>query len=87
MIGPPPGTRVYLAAGTTDMRKGFDGLAALVQQQLKRDPFGGAVSAFRGKRGDLIKLLWWDGQGLVLMPSVSNAAASPGRRPRRGSRC
>ena len=66
MIGPPPGTRVYLAAGITDMRKGFDGLAALVQQHLKRDPFGGAVYAFRGRRGDLVKLLWWDGQGLVL---------------------
>lgn len=66
MIGPPAGVRVYLAAGVTDMRKGFDGLAALVQQRLHHDPFGGAVYAFRGKRGDLVKLLWWDGQGLVL---------------------
>ena len=66
MIGPPAGVRVYLAAGVTDMRKGFDGLAALVQQRLRQDPFGGAVYAFRGKRGDLVKLLWWDGQGLVL---------------------
>jgi transposase len=66
VIGPPAGTKVYLAAGVADMRKGFDGLGALVQQHLKRDPFGGAVYAFRGKRGDLIKLLWWDGQGLVL---------------------
>ena len=48
------------------MRKGFDGLAALVQQRLRQDPFGGAVYAFRGKRGNLVKLLWWDGQGLVL---------------------
>ena len=66
MIGPPAGVRVYLAAGVTDMRKGFDGLAALVQHRLKRDPFGGAVYAFRGRRGDLVKLLWWDGQGLCL---------------------
>lgn len=66
MIGPPGGVRVYLAAGGTDMRKGFDGLAALVQQRLRQDPFGGAVSAFRGRRGDLVKLLWWDGQDLVL---------------------
>jgi transposase len=66
VIGPPVGVRVYLAAGITDMRKGFDGLAALVQQRLCQDPFGGAVYAFRGKRGDLVKLLWWDGQGLVL---------------------
>lgn len=66
MIGPPVGVRVYLAAGVTDMRKGFDGLAALVQHRLNRDPFGGAVYAFRGRRGDLVKLLWWDGQGLCL---------------------
>ena len=66
MIGPPGGVRVYLAAGVTDMRKGFDGLAALVQQRLRQDPFGGAVYAFRGKRGDLVKLLWYDGQGLCL---------------------
>lgn len=66
MIGPPAGVRVYLAAGVTDMRKGFDGLAALAQSILHKDPFSGAVFAFRGKRGDLIKLLWYDGQGLVL---------------------
>lgn len=66
MIGPPVGVRVYLAAGVTDMRKGFDGLAALAQSVLHKDPFSGAVFAFRGKRGDLIKLLWYDGQGLVL---------------------
>jgi transposase len=44
MITPPPGARVWLAAGFTDMRKGFDGLAMLVQEKLKRDPFGGAHS-------------------------------------------
>ena len=66
MIPVPANTRVWLAAGVTDMRKGFDGLAALVQQRLRQDPFGGAVYAFRGRRGDLVKLLWWDGQGLVL---------------------
>jgi transposase len=66
MIGPRVGVRVFLAAGATDMRKGFDGLAAMAQSVLGKDPFSGAVFAFRGKRGDLIKLLWWDGQGLVL---------------------
>ena len=66
MIGPPAGVRVFLAAGATDMRKGFDGLAAMAQSVLGKDPFSGAVFAFRGKRGDLIKLLWWDGQGMVL---------------------
>lgn len=66
MIGPPAGVRVFLAAGVTNMRKGFDGLAAMAQSMLKKDPFSGAVFAFRGRRGDLIKLLWWDGQGMVL---------------------
>jgi transposase len=66
MITPPSGVRVWLAAGVTDMRKGFDGLAALVQQRLERDPFAGQVFVFRGRRGDLLKVLWWDGQGLCL---------------------
>ncbi len=48
------------------MRKGFDGLAALVQTALSLDPYGGALFIFRGKRGDLVKALLWDGQGLVL---------------------
>src|SRR3546814_20090513 len=48
------------------MRKGFDGLAVLVQQVLEKSPHSGALFAFRGKRGDLVKLLWYDGQGLCL---------------------
>ena len=66
MIGLPAGTRVWLVAGVTDMRRGFDGLAAIVQERLAGDPFGGHLFVFRGKRGDLVKLLWWDGQGLCL---------------------
>ena len=66
MIGLPSGTRVWLAAGATDMRKGFDGLSAVVQTVLRHDPFSGHVFAFRGRRGDLVKLLWWDGDGLCL---------------------
>ncbi|HUO71881.1 MAG TPA: IS66 family insertion sequence element accessory protein TnpB [Solirubrobacteraceae bacterium] len=66
MIGLPSGTRVWLVAGVTDMRKGFDGLAALVQSATNSTPFGGHVFVFRGRRGDRIKLLWWDGQGLCL---------------------
>ena len=66
MIGPPPGTRVYLACGVTDMRRGFDSLSAQVESVLKLDPYGGAVFIFRGRRGDLLKGLYWDGQGLVL---------------------
>ena len=66
MITPPAGTRVWLAGGFTDMRKGFDGLAMLVQEKLRRDPFGGQIFVFRGRRGYLLKALWWDGQGLCL---------------------
>ena len=66
MIAPPANVRVWLAAGLTDMRKGFDGLAMLVQQHLGKDPFSGQLFAFRGRRGDLLKILAWDGQGLVL---------------------
>ena len=62
----PAGIRVYVACGVTDMRKGFDGLAALVQTALELDPYGGALFLFRGRRGDLLKALVWDGQGLVL---------------------
>ena len=57
------GTRVWIAGGVTDMRKGFDGLAALVQTTLLENPFSGHVFVFRGKRGDLLKLLWWSGDG------------------------
>ena len=66
MLGWPSGTRIWLAAGVTDMRKGFDGLSALVQTQLAEAPFSGHVFVFRGRRGDRIKCLWWSGDGLCL---------------------
>jgi transposase len=66
MIVLPAGARVWLACGYTDMRKGMDGLAMLAQQMLQENPFSGALFAFRGKRGGLIKLLWFDGKGLCL---------------------
>lgn len=66
MIPIPPGVRVWLAAGHTDMRKGFDGLALLVQEVLRRDPHCGHLFVFRGRRGDLMKVLWHDGQGMCL---------------------
>jgi len=66
MIGLPAGTRIWLVAGATDMRKGFDGLSALVQTALRDDPFSGQLFVFRGRRGDRVKVLWWDGQGLCL---------------------
>jgi transposase len=66
MIAPGPHVRVWLACGYTDMRKGMDGLAMLAQQVLEEDPFSGALLAFRGRRGGLLKLLWYDGQGMCL---------------------
>jgi len=58
--------RVYLASGRHRMRKSFDGLATRMQTVLQLDPHGGALFVFRGRRGDLLKVLWWDGQGLCL---------------------
>ena len=66
MIALAGSTRVWLVAGITDMRKGFDGLAALVSTALQDDPYSGHVFVFRGKRGDLLKLLWADRDGLCL---------------------
>ncbi|MBL0123720.1 MAG: IS66 family insertion sequence element accessory protein TnpB [Betaproteobacteria bacterium] len=66
MIGLPTSTRIWLAAGVTDLRRGMDGLAALVQSALADNPFSGHVFIFRGKRGDLVKLLWWSGDGMNL---------------------
>ncbi len=66
-IGVSNNTRVWLAAGTTDMRKGFTGLSALVQNVLASNPLCGQIFVFRGRRGDLLKLLWWDGTGLCVM--------------------
>jgi transposase len=66
MIPVPSNVRVWLATGYTDMRRGFNGLALLVQEALKRDPHDGNLFVFRGRRGDLIKVIWHDGQGLCL---------------------
>jgi transposase len=67
MIGLPAGTHVWLAAGLTDMRCGFNGLAAKVQTALAEDPYSGHVFVFRGRRGDIVKVLWWTGDGLCLL--------------------
>ena len=66
MIAVPPGVRILLAAQPVDFRKGMDGLAALVQQALRADPFAGDVFIFRPRRGDRVKILVFDGTGLVL---------------------
>ena len=84
MIGLPAGTRVWLVAGHTDMRKGFDGLAADgADRACRANPFCGHVFVFRGRRGDILKVLWFDGQGLCCWPSAWSGAASSGRRPPR----
>lgn len=62
----PPSAKIYLSLSPCDMRKGFDGLAAQVRNILQLDPFSGAVFLFRGKRGDRMKALVWDGSGLCL---------------------
>ena len=66
MIPLPQGVRVWLATGHTDMRKGFASLALLVQEVLRRDPLSGHLFCFRGRRGDLMKVIWHDGQGACL---------------------
>jgi transposase len=66
VIGPPTETRIWLAAGATDMRRGMYGLAALVETTLSSRVYSGHVFVFRGKRGDLIKVLWADRDGLCL---------------------
>ena len=67
MIGLPAGTRIWLAAGITDMRAGMNGLAAKVDSALKENPYSGHVFVFRGQRGDMITVLWWTGDGLCLL--------------------
>jgi transposase len=66
MIPMPGGVRVWIAVGHTDMRRGMNSLALLVQEALKRDPHGGDLYVFRGKSGKLIKVLWHDGLGMSL---------------------
>jgi transposase len=66
MIPIPSGVRIWIATGRTDMRRGMHGLALQVQQVLKHDPHGGDLYIFRGRKGDLCKILWHDGIGLSL---------------------
>ena len=66
MIAPPSHTKIWIAAGVTDLRRGFTGLSALVQTRVEQNPLSGQVFIFRGRRGDLVKLIWFDGDGLCL---------------------
>lgn len=67
MIAPPPGVRVLVWSEPVDFRAGMDRLAALVQVTLRKDPFAGDVYVFRSRRSDRVKLLVWDGTGLLLI--------------------
>ena len=66
MIGPTSSVRVLVATKPVDFRKGAEGLAALVRETMKADPFIGAVYVFRAKRADRVKLIYWDGTGVCL---------------------
>jgi len=92
MIPVPSGVRVWLAVGQTDMRRGMNSLALLVQEAMKRDPHVGDLYVFRGRRGNLVKILWHDGVGMSLYakrldhgrfiwPSPANGAGSSSAAP------
>ena len=67
MLTLPPSTRVFVATQPADMRRGFDGLLAIVRDFLgHEDPFAGHLFVFRNKRGDRLKVLWWDRDGLAI---------------------
>ena len=66
MLSVVAGTRIFLAVGPTDMRKGFDGLQGLVTSVLKQDPLSGHLFLFINRRCDKLKVLYWDGDGLAI---------------------
>jgi transposase len=66
VIGPTGAVRVMVATKPVDFRKGAEGLAALVREEMRADPFSGAVYVFRAKRADRVKLIFWDGTGVCL---------------------
>lgn len=89
-------TRVFLATQPTDMRKGFDGLFALVENVIQEDPFSGHLFVFRNARRDRLKLLWWDRDGLAIFykrlekgsyqfPTDAPTRASNGSQSRHGN--
>ena len=80
MIPLPPSCRVWLATGVTDMRRGMNSLALQVQEGLGRDPHAGDLFVFRGRRGDLVKILWHDGLGFCVSWPWCLSKAGVGRR-------
>lgn len=96
MLSFPRTTRVFLATQSTDMRKGFDGLFALVENVIQEDPFSGHLFVFRNARRDRLKLLWWDRDGLAIFykrlekgsyqfPTDAPARTSNGSRSHHGN--
>lgn len=81
MIGPSGAVRVMLATRPVDFRKGMDGLAQLVRESLGADPFSGTVFAFRSKRADRLRLLFFDGTGVVLVAKRLEAGAFSWPKP------
>ena len=71
--------RVWLASGVTDMRRGMNTLALQVQEALGRDPHAGDLFVFRGRRGDLLKILWHDGVGMSLYAKRLEHGTHPAR--------
>jgi transposase len=82
MIPVPSNTRVWLAAGVTDMRRGFNTLAAQTERVLVEDPYSGHLFVFRGRRGDLLKIIWWDTQGACLFMKRLEKGRLSGPLPR-----
>ena len=82
MIAIPGNVRVWLATGYTDMRRGFPSLALQVQEVLHKEPLSGHLFVFRGRRSDLVKVIWHDGQGHACSPKDSRGEGSSGHRLR-----
>lgn len=80
MIPVPTGARVWLATGYTDMRRGFPSLALQVQEVLRKDPLSGHLFVFRGRRSDLVKMIWDDGQEHACLPKDSREEGSSGHQ-------
>jgi transposase len=66
MLRPPASTRIFLCASAADMRRSFDGLAFLTREVIGQEPLSGHLFVFRNRRGDRMKILWWDGDGLAI---------------------
>lgn len=66
MVTMPPSVRVFLCLAPVDMRRSFDGLAAMAEQTVRESPLSGHLFVFRGKRGDRLKILYWDRDGYAL---------------------